>query len=117
MHELAEQTEQCVLIQDLLPLYLEDEVSPESHLVIANHLSTCQRCNGFLAGTRAMYDIVQRERQVRSEIIAKDSDQQTLLAGKRLVLTSVVVLVAIIVVGAIVVLMFLGPMLFKRPGI
>ncbi len=28
----------CALVQDLIPLYLDGEVTPESHVLIADHL-------------------------------------------------------------------------------
>lgn len=42
----------CALIEDLLPLYLEGEVSPGSRDAIVEHLAACERCAGFLAGAQ-----------------------------------------------------------------
>ncbi len=44
----------CTLIQDLLPLYMDGEVSPSSRETIAEHLTRCERCAGFLAGARSV---------------------------------------------------------------
>ena len=42
----------CVLIQDLLPLYVEGEVSPGSRDMIMEHVARCEHCAGYLAGTQ-----------------------------------------------------------------
>ncbi len=44
----------CVLIEDLLPLYMEGEVSPGSRDMIVEHLAICERCAGFLAGAQSV---------------------------------------------------------------
>lgn len=44
----------CALVQDLLPLYIDNEVSPESHRRIANHIAHCERCAGYLSGARSV---------------------------------------------------------------
>ena len=46
--------EGCTLVQDLLPLYLDGEVTHESHVLIADHLGRCERCSGFLAGAQSV---------------------------------------------------------------
>lgn len=43
---------QCPFVQDLLPLYVDDEVSPESRQLIEVHLSECPDCRGSLAALR-----------------------------------------------------------------
>ncbi len=35
---------QCGIIQDLLPLYIDDAVSPESRALVEEHLATCADC-------------------------------------------------------------------------
>jgi|GEM_PF-4884782 len=44
----------CALVQDLIPLYLDGEVMPESHVLMADHLQQCERCSGYLAGARSV---------------------------------------------------------------
>jgi len=57
----------CALVQDLLPLYIDNEVSPESHALIADHLARCERCSGFLAGARSVRaQILDEETKVRA---------------------------------------------------
>lgn len=53
----------CALVQDLLPLYLDHEVSPESHGRIANHIAQCERCANYLAGARSMRVQLLRDQQ------------------------------------------------------
>ena len=59
----------CALVQDLIPLYLDGEVTPESHALMADHLQHCERCSGYLAGARS----------VRSQIL---NDQQKIHAAQ-----------------------------------
>jgi hypothetical protein len=61
----------CALVQDLLPLYLDNEVSPDSHALIAGHLQHCERCSGFLAGARSVRaQILDEETRVRAAFAA-----------------------------------------------
>lgn len=53
----------CTLVQDLIPLYLDGEVSPESHVLIANHIQECPRCSGYLAGARSMRTQILHDQQ------------------------------------------------------
>ena len=52
----------CALVQDLLPLYLDDEVNPRSRAMIVAHLNECAHCAGFLAGARSTREQLGRER-------------------------------------------------------
>jgi len=42
----------CNIIQDLLPLYADDVVSPQSRELVEAHLCGCESCRGFLAQIR-----------------------------------------------------------------
>lgn len=53
----------CALVQDLIPLYLDGEVTPESHVLMADHLQRCERCSGYLAGARAVRSQILNEQQ------------------------------------------------------
>jgi predicted anti-sigma-YlaC factor YlaD len=53
----------CALVQDLIPLYLDGEVTPESHVLIADHLQRCERCSGYLAGARTVRPQILSEQQ------------------------------------------------------
>jgi predicted anti-sigma-YlaC factor YlaD len=37
-------TNQCEIVQDLLPLYIDQELSKESHVYVESHLATCKEC-------------------------------------------------------------------------
>lgn len=54
----------CALVQDLLPLYLDGEVTHESHVLIADHVQRCERCSGFLAGSQSVRTQMLREQQM-----------------------------------------------------
>jgi len=53
----------CALVQDLLPLYIEDEVSGQSRAMIVAHLNECAHCAGFLRGARSARMQFERERE------------------------------------------------------
>jgi predicted anti-sigma-YlaC factor YlaD len=68
----------CALVQDLLPLYLDNEVSPESHARIAQHIAQCERCAAYLAGARSMRAQLLRDQQaVQSTVNAGPTVAQT----------------------------------------
>jgi anti-sigma factor RsiW len=74
----------CTLIQDLLPLYMDGEVSPSSRETIAEHLTRCERCAGFLAGARSMHTQLRREGALRASLAAQDqSTRQAVDLGRR----------------------------------
>jgi hypothetical protein len=74
----------CALIQDLLPLYMDDEVSPGSRELIAEHLARCERCAGFLAGARSMHSQLRREGALRASLAAQDqATRQAVELGRR----------------------------------
>jgi len=45
--------EACAMVQDLLPLYIDGEVSPATREQVAAHLAGCPACAGVLAGARS----------------------------------------------------------------
>jgi hypothetical protein len=74
----------CALIQDLLPLYMEHEVSASSRDLIAEHLTRCERCAGYMAGARSMREQLQREGTLRAGQAAHDhATQQAIALGQR----------------------------------
>jgi hypothetical protein len=56
----------CALIEDLLPLYLEGEVSPGSRDLIVEHLARCERCAGFLAGAQSVRAQLRRDQRFQA---------------------------------------------------
>ncbi len=58
----------CALVQDLLPLYLDGEVTHESHVLIADHLGRCERCSGFLAGAQSVRAQMLKEQRAMRQV-------------------------------------------------
>ena len=56
---------ECSIVKDLLPLYVEDMVSPETEQYINEHLSECEECKAELESLKT------------GESIAKIEDKQT----------------------------------------
>jgi hypothetical protein len=76
----------CVLIQDLLPLYVEGEVSPASRDLIVEHVARCERCAGYLAGTQNALAQLRRDHTVHNATLARDMpNRKTVTGGQRLV--------------------------------
>jgi|GEM_PF-1031726 hypothetical protein len=89
----SQESSYCALIQDLLPLYLEGEVNPISRDQIAEHISHCNHCSGFLAGARSMHSQLQMELQQRQAAIAQSKPQtQRLFTLGSLVVTLIATL-------------------------
>lgn len=96
----------CALIQDLLPLYIENEVTPASRNLIVEHLAHCERCAGFLAGARSTREQLHRESMLRQTSVAHDrAARQAISVGQRQVMAVVLgvfgVLCLVVVVGVI----------------
>lgn len=51
----------CSIVKDLLPLYVEDMVSPETAEYIARHLEECSECRGELAILNGSPELVEKE--------------------------------------------------------
>jgi hypothetical protein len=62
----------CPLIEDLLPLYVEGEVSAGTRDLIVEHLAQCNHCAGFLAGAQSVRAQLRHDQQSRSHVIAED---------------------------------------------
>jgi hypothetical protein len=74
----------CALIQDLLPMYIEGEVTPASRELITEHLSHCERCAGFLAGARSVREQLRRDSALRDNSVERDqAARQALITGQR----------------------------------
>jgi anti-sigma factor RsiW len=63
----------CALVQDLLPLFLEGEVSPASRDQITEHLAGCERCAGFLAGAQSVRVQLRRDHSQRAASLQADA--------------------------------------------
>lgn len=73
----------CALVQDLLPLYLEGEVSSHSRDMIVEHLGRCDRCSGFLAGAQSVQSQLRRDQTQRTNAVKQDQPSQRLVASSR----------------------------------
>ncbi|MEM8529828.1 MAG: zf-HC2 domain-containing protein [Chloroflexota bacterium] len=73
----------CALVQDLLPLYLEGEVSSHSRDMIVEHLGRCDRCSGFLAGAQSVQLQLRRDQAQRTNAVKQDQPSQRLVASSR----------------------------------
>lgn len=102
-------TSTCALVQDLLPLYLEGEVSQSSRALIIAHLNECAHCAGFLAGARSTREQLRREEDQRQG--ARLGTLWTSAGFAELVVTVVAALCVAAVVGfAVISLMRLREM-------
>jgi predicted anti-sigma-YlaC factor YlaD len=91
----------CTLIQDLLPLYVEGEVSANSREAIVQHLSQCERCAAFLAGAQSVRTQLRREHSDVARVLAGDQPaQQSMQTYQQL--AKVAMLVVLIPVGLII---------------
>src|SRR4051794_17496106 len=76
----------CALIQDLLPLYVEGEVSSGSRDLIVEHVARCERCAGYLAGTQNALTQLRRDQTIHIATLQRDTpNRQTISAGQRLI--------------------------------
>ena len=82
----------CVLIQDLLPLYVEGEVSPGSRELIAEHVARCERCAGYLAGTQNTLSQLRRDRTMHITTLERDMPNRQAVAGGQRVVAAIAVL-------------------------
>lgn len=83
---LQQELGDCVLIQDLLPLYVEGEVSPGSRDMIMEHVARCEHCAGYLAGTQNALTQLRRDRTSHQTTLDHDTpNRQALAGGQRIV--------------------------------
>ena len=98
----------CALIQDMLPFYLEGDVSPESRILIDEHLNECERCASFLAGAQSVQSHLRRERTLRVNVVDHDRRaQQIISTGQRQLIMFVLA-----TAGTIAVLLFVVGLIF-----
>ncbi|HEU5098886.1 MAG TPA: zf-HC2 domain-containing protein [Roseiflexaceae bacterium] len=89
---VQQELEACVLIQDLLPLYAEGEVSPGSRELIAEHVARCERCAGYLAGTHSALAQLRRARTAHIATLAHDVPNQKVMAGGQRLVAAIALL-------------------------
>ncbi len=84
----------CILIEDLLPLYMEGEVSPGSRDLIVEHLARCERCAGFLAGAQSVRAQLRCESIQRTGAIVDDRPEQRAVTRGQWLATAIAVMTA-----------------------
>jgi predicted anti-sigma-YlaC factor YlaD len=90
----------CTLVQDLLPLYLEGEVSPGSRDLIVEHLGRCERCAGYLAGAQSVRGQLRRDLAQRADTaLATAPERRAMGHGRRLLVAAMAL--ALCVVGGL----------------
>lgn len=92
--------ESCALVQDLLPLYLDGEVSAASRDQITDHLGRCERCAGFLAGAQSVRVQLRRDQMLRVASVRADAPQRGAVLRARDILASVAAMVLCLPGGA-----------------
>lgn len=95
----------CALVEDLLPLYMDGEVSPVTHDMMVEHLAQCEHCAGYLAGAQSARGQLRRDQVARSAVVANDRQAQHAMSSlQQLIYTSVIVgvsLVALVIGGGL----------------
>lgn len=81
-------TPNCTLVQDLLPLYIEGEVSPGSRDLIVEHLGRCERCAGYLAGAQSVRGQLRRDQIQRVASLQADEPQRGVVLRLRDIVAS-----------------------------
>ncbi len=97
----------CALIQDLLPLYIEGEVSPSSRDLIVEHLARCERCAGFMAGAQTTMAQLRRETALQVNVVQRDEPaRKTVKTGQWLL--KLIATFTICVIGAFCAVLIAG---------
>jgi hypothetical protein len=94
----------CALIQDLLPLYLEGEVSSGSRDTIVEHLGRCERCAAYLAGAQSVRAQLRRDRTARERVAERVAPRPALSQSSRL--ANLIMMLSLCGLGALATLLF-----------
>jgi len=94
----------CALIQDMLPFYLEGDVSPDSRILIDEHLNECERCASFLAGAQSVQIHLRRETLLRSSVVEHDRRAQQMISTSRRQVITIALVAAISAIALFVVI-------------
>jgi anti-sigma factor RsiW len=73
---LPQKPQICNLVEDLLPLYIEGEVSTGSRDLLVDHLAQCEHCAGFLAGAQSMRAQLRNDALARQQVVRADQPAQ-----------------------------------------
>ena len=72
---------ECSIVRDLLPLYVEDMVSPETAKYVSEHLKVCSECEAELATVEEQIEYYQSEREKFAALLR--ANEETAAAQKR----------------------------------
>ena len=90
---------ECQIVRDLLPLYIENMASEESRKFVEAHLSKCPECNELYFSMTVKDESEVNEEEARAKILPLHEVKKKL--RKKLIMTAVAALLAIaILVGA-----------------
>ena len=97
---------QCEIVQDLLPLYVDDICSPASREMIAEHLSTCAECAGMLKSlknTEIETELITEKNDVlkkQSKVFKRKSALAGLIIGMAMMIPVIVVFIVTLASGS-----------------
>ena len=102
----------CEIIQDLLPLYVDNVCNAKSRLYIEEHLATCAECRNYLASLKEEIPMLKKEikNQMKNDYL-QDSEIQFFKKLKKELNKTKYKLIALIVVMLIA---FFGAFIFPK---
>ena len=83
----------CKVIEDLLPLYLDEVCSEESRQLVEEHLSECEECRKLVETiTEVQYEKVEQEETVESEVVKRSFKKIRRRWSARIAVTVLIIL-------------------------
>ena len=89
----------CAIIKDLLPLYADEVLSPESTELVSQHLESCENCKNELANMQAPIEKANYSDDAQINVLRRMKKKITRQKVTSAVMTCVVVLVAAFVIN------------------
>ncbi|OUP46016.1 zf-HC2 domain-containing protein [Pseudoflavonifractor sp. An187] len=71
--------QECSIVRDLLPLYVEDMVSPETAAFVGEHLKSCETCQAEVQSLRQPPDVTPPTQEARPEAPLRRLQKKLLL--------------------------------------
>ena len=83
----------CKVIEDLLPLYLDEVCSEESRKLVEEHLSECEVCRKLVESiTEIKYEKIEKEEHVETEVVKRSFKRVRRRWGSRVAATVLIIL-------------------------